>query len=305
VLGDIMDAHDRGPLQRRGDIGDQRADDAVLRLSPRHLAYKAFSRRPDHDGKSARGELRRPGDDLEVLLRRLAEPDPGVEGNAVFQNAGAPGDGEGALEECQAGLDQVARQRLCRAEQAGIVHGDHAGAMARGDLRQVRVSLQAADVVDDMRAGGNRCLGDGGLHRVDRNQCACRDQAFDDRDDTLLLFLRRHGGRIATGGFAADVEDGGALPGKQTAVRHRGPHIGKQAAVGEGIRRDVDDPHDDGRTRPPALAPAAEQIRKAAAAIAFGSGGAVRNVRRHGGVLEQGRMQDNLGCGPLGCARQA
>jgi hypothetical protein len=47
------------------------------------------------------------------------------------------------------------------------------------------------------------------------------------------------------GRFPADVDDGGALHRQGEAMRDRLLRIGEQAAIGEGIGRDVDDAHDE------------------------------------------------------------
>ena len=67
--------------------------------------------------------------------------------------------------------------------------------------------------------------------------------------------------------FAADVEDGRAFARQPQTLRNRRVGIEEQPAVGEGIRRDVDDAHHQRRARDPAAAPAAKQIGKSAAEI--------------------------------------
>ena len=67
--------------------------------------------------------------------------------------------------------------------------------------------------------------------------------------------------------LAADIEDGGAFACQPLALRDRSIGREEQAAVGEGIRRDVDDPHHQRRARDPAAAPAAKQIGEPAAEV--------------------------------------
>ena len=74
---------------------------------------------------------------------------------------------------------------------------------------------------------------------------------------------------VAARRFPADVEDGGALRAPASALRDRRLGIEKEPAVGEGIRRDVDDAHHDRRARRPAGAPAAEQLGEAAADVSL------------------------------------
>ena len=71
--------------------------------------------------------------------------------------------------------------------------------------------------------------------------------AAHDRQDPaqLLVGVDRLG--AGPGRLAADVEDRRAGRGQREAVRDRGVGVEVAAAVGEGVGRDVDDPHQ----RPP------------------------------------------------------
>ncbi len=73
----------------------------------------------------------------------------------------------------------------------------------------------------------------------------CVADAFDDGQDAVDLLLRGDGSAGArAGGFAADVDDGGAV--REHGERGLNGLVDRvqQATVGEGIRRDVQDAHD-------------------------------------------------------------
>ena len=77
--------------------------------------------------------------------------------------------------------------------------------------------------------------------------------------------LNRRG--VAARGFAADVENGGTFLCELPPLRDRRLAVDEEPAVGEGIRRDIDDAHHDRRTRRTARTP----FREASP----------RNARRH------------------------
>ena len=112
-----------------------------------------------------------------------------------------------------------------------------------GDAVQGASRRECANVVDDVGATVQRCLHDFGLRGVDRHRHAEHQCAFEHRQHARQLGLRadRLGTRPAR--FTADVEDVGTLSQQLLAVRQRRFGAGVLAAVGEGIRRHVDDPH--------------------------------------------------------------
>ena len=82
-----------------------------------------------------------------------------------------------------------------------------------------------------------------------------RGNGFDDGDDPAQFLFQGHGFGKGPGGLAADVQDIGARG-------HQGPGLGQgggvvevAAVVGEGIRGDVEDAHDEGPGRSQELHP--------------------------------------------------
>ena len=105
-------------------------------VAPGRLADEGFSRRAGKHRKAERAELGEAREQLEVLFRRLAEAEARIEDDPVVRHAGAPGDRSERSKKSRHAAIGIARQRLGRAEQAGIVHGDHARAVPRRDLRR-------------------------------------------------------------------------------------------------------------------------------------------------------------------------
>ncbi len=237
MLGDVVDAHDSGAAECRDDICHERADESVGIVASRHLADERFSRGADKDRIAERGQLAEAAEELQVLLRRLAEAESRIEHDPVVMDAGLMGDFERALEICEARLDRVAGERLRRAEQAGIVHGDDAGAVPGGDLGHLRVALQPANIVDDFSPAQHRGFGDRRLHRVDGDQArrpaasasmTGRTRRFSCSAGTAAASLRVE--------FPADVEDGRALSGEAPSLRDGRILVLEQPAVIERIR---------------------------------------------------------------------
>jgi len=120
--------------------------------------------------------------------------------------------------------------------------------VARAGAGHFRVPEEAADVVDDFGSGGDGGCGGRGFPGVDGEQGvgAGFEDGFDDGEDAALLFFGGDG-RVFAGarGFAADVDDVGSLLEHAEGVGCGCSGIEEAAAVGEGIGRDVEDPHDE------------------------------------------------------------
>ena len=75
-------------------------------------------------------------------------------------------------------------------------------------------------------------------------------EARDDGQDAAQFFVGGQGAFVAegrrAGAFAADVQDVRAGLGQRVGVADRRVRAGVQAAVGEGVGRDVEDAHDQG-----------------------------------------------------------
>ena len=197
----------------------------------------------------------------------------------------------------EARRDRIAFHRLGRAEQAGIVHGDHAGAVPRRDMRPCPGSpCSPRTSLTMMRAGADRRLRDRRLHRVDRDERADVAQRLDDRQNAAAspppLRPASHSPRVdspPTSRMCGALRRSSFRPCAIAASA-----IEEEPAVGEGIGRDVDDAHDGRRARPLAIPPRPKQVRETVANMGGGvlSGGAeARNP--HQRLLEQGVPADN------------
>ena len=137
----------------------------------------------------------------------------------------------------QRGIEQLLLRR------GAGVHEHERGAGLRADVGEPRIA-QAADVIDDRRAGGDRRRGDRRLVGVDRDDDAkLIAHPSDERDDPLDLLLGRHRGPIRHAGLAADVDDLGAGGDERVGERDALLERLGQAGIRERIRRRVDNPH--------------------------------------------------------------
>ena len=85
------------------------------------------------------------------------------------------------------------------------------------------------------------------LHRVDgERRRGARRQFADNRNDAAQFLFEGNRRGAGPGGFAADVEEVGALFDQLQSHGQRRRRRGELAAVGEAVRRDVDDAHDEG-----------------------------------------------------------
>ena len=132
-------------------------------------------------------------------------------------------------------------------EAAAQVH-EHRGDAAPGHQGRHRgIEPEGAHVVDEVGAGverGPRHLGLRGVHR--ERSGAPPPQALDHRHHAPDLLVRgdRRGARPR--GLAAHVHPVGALLEQPQAVRDGGLRARELPSVGEGVRGDVEDAHDQG-----------------------------------------------------------
>ena len=196
---------------------------------------------PNQDRKAERLELADARHRLKVLLEGLAEADPGIEDHMIVWNSGLARDGERTSEEGLHVLDDVPR----RIDVGSVVHDDDGRAMSRGDGGDVRLALEAPDVVDDARARAERRLGRPCLVGVDRDRrgaFAC-GETLDHRKHAGDFFI---GANLRGAGpcrLATDVENVRALGDHDPGMGEGGLHRGVAPAVGEAVGRDVEDAH--------------------------------------------------------------
>ncbi len=225
-------------------MGRDRAADPVHRLRRRHRIDEALARGADQDRQAEMLELPELGNRLHALFRGLAEADPGIEHDRVARDAGLFRDAERIIEErVDVGYDADGGLGL-----VAVVHDDDRHAMLADHAGHVGIALQAPDVVDDARAQAERPIGDLRLQRVDRDGHAHLHHGREHGLQPRQLLLERHrlGAAIGAGRFGADVDDVGAFLDHLPGMLERDFGFDELAAVGEGIRGDVEDAHDDG-----------------------------------------------------------
>ncbi len=110
----------------------------------------------------------------------------------------------------------------------------------------------AADVVDDLDSGFDGVASGGCVEGVDGEDGfgALFEDGFDDGEDAGLLLVGCERGGVGAGGFAANIDDAGALVEHLEGLGEGsfGGVLGgvEVAAVGEGVGRYVEDAHDEG-----------------------------------------------------------
>jgi hypothetical protein len=177
----------------------------------------------------------------------LPKPMPGSTWMRSGAMPGRDGEGDALLQEGPHVVDHVAVARvvLHGARLAEHVHQAALAARLGDHGRHLRIAAQRGDVVDEARPGGQRRAGHRGLRGVDA-QGGGRSAA----SASTTGRTRRSSSSCGTGvgarpgRLAAHVDELGALGGHLAAVGDRGAGVEPLAAVGERVRRDVEDAHD-------------------------------------------------------------
>ena len=210
-------------------------------------AEERLARGADHERAAEAVSSSSRAQQLEVVLERLAEADPGVELDRAPRARPARDRGVHPLlqERLDVGDDVVvARVVLHRARLAEHVHQAAVEAAVGDEAGQLRLVPEGGDVVDVGRARVDRRLGDGELHRVDRDRARRRASPATTGTTRSSSSSTRHRLGAGAGGLAADVEDRGALGGQPAAVVDGLRGVVELPAVREGVGRDVDHAHD-------------------------------------------------------------
>ncbi len=244
------------PRRRRGRGGRRRPPPrrgsrrrSCRRSGPRaravDLGYEALAGGADHQRAAQLAQLAEPAQELEVVVEGLAEPDPWVEPDPLLGDAG--GDGRlGPLEEERLHIvDDVAvgRVRLHRARGPLHVHEDHPRPAPGADRGQLGIAAQRGDVIDDRSSRPEGRLGNRRLRGVDRDLVTEAGEVGDDRLRPLQLLLGAHRRGPRPGRLSTDVEDLGAVLGKQNPMRNRRLRLEEEPPIGERVGGDVDDAH--------------------------------------------------------------
>ena len=223
-----------------------------------------------HRDHRARGSL-----DDDVLVGVLVEARTRVDADAVVRHAGPHevarliaeeahdlahdrrlvGQGEAMLRgvdarHCLAGGARVVEldlpARRTRPEASLVPVHDDAAAVGVGSDLNHRGAGESLDVVDDGGAETGADLGDVRVARVHGDDRPGGDERADDGHDAACLLVRGDGLASRTRGLATDVDDVGALVEHLAAACDGRLRVEVLAAVREGVRRHVENPHDAG-----------------------------------------------------------
>ena len=178
---------------------------------------------------------------LEVLIRGLAEADPGVEADPLLRDSCGNGCLEAFLEEPCDLIDDVVVSRLDlhRARLPLHVHETNVRFRVRDDPGQQRIATERGDVVDEHDSELERPSGDLGLRCVDRH--GKPRQAFEDRHDPPQLLVERHRLRSGACRLAPHIDERRTFAQQAFRGRDGEGRVGVLAPVREAVRRDVDD----------------------------------------------------------------
>ena len=231
-------------------------DGCKLRCLHEGVGEETLAGSPDEDGQVELAEVLEMREDGVVFVEALAEAKAWVEDDFFSRDAGRDGGCEAFPEliddegEDFAGCEFGEGGPVLRATSG--VHEDCPAAELGAGCGHSGVPEVAADVVDDLGADFDGAAGSGRVVGVDGEDGggALFQQGFDDREDAGLLFFGRERSGVGARGFAAEVEDVGAFIQHAEGLRDGsfGSVFGGivEAAVGERVRRDIEDAHDEG-----------------------------------------------------------
>ena len=237
-----------GALQdTRSNGGGGAVCSLVFGEASERAADEAFARWAYEKWKAETREFREAGDQLVILGEAFAEADAWIEDELRFWNPG-----------CWVAI-AAAFFRLCvtsciasRAKGCVcIVRGSPRMCIRmRGSLRRRATSamrgsrLKRGDVVDDFCAGFGGGLRYFGFIRVNRNwnfEAAAKHVQYGNHP--AQLFVRSEPFGAGASGFAADVEDVGAVALHLERPGDSRFRVEMQTVAGEAVGRDVDDSH--------------------------------------------------------------
>ena len=173
--------------------------------------------------------------------RVLPKPIPGSS-KIGRGHAGARGEVERALEETLDVIKNVDR----RIGAIPVVHDDDRRASFRHGVRHAGIALQAPDVVDDTGAEPRRLARDLGLACVNRDRRIEFGQRLECGNNPPQLFVFRNRNVTRPCRFAADIDDRRAIGDHGPGARDSCGKVGMAPAVGERIRRHVENAHEHG-----------------------------------------------------------
>ena len=214
------------------------------------VADEALAGQGGEDGAVADAELLQVAQEGEVVLGGFAESESGVQADAGGGDAGGFCCGHAFFKKGAYFCHDIVVLRVLLHGGGRALHvheDDAAGGVLRAELQHGGVG-EAGDVVDDVDAGLQGCGSGFRSAGVDGEQGlrVAGAQGCYQGDSAAYFFLRRGGGGAGAGGFPADVDDVCAFLQQFIGMGQRGVQGVVLPAVGEGIRRGVQDTDDGG-----------------------------------------------------------
>ena len=256
-----MDAQEMRSTEDSGDVGGQGGiettrGDRRARLGGESvlngLQKEAFARDSGEEGQLELGDLIEVREQGEVFAAEFAEAEARVEHKIGSGDAGAFRQGKlrrqlSTDERGNLGWSERG-QRVPVLRGATGVHQNQAWAEAGDYGEHGGVPVEAADVVDDLSAGGDRVRGGGGVVSVDGENGvrALAVKSFEHGQEALLLFGSGERCGTGAGGFGSDIEDVGSGVEQMEPARDGDVGCEEAAAIGEGVGGDIEDGHEAG-----------------------------------------------------------
>ena len=222
----------------------------------RHRVDEALARGADQERQAERLELRQPGDARPCSAPASCRSRCRDRARSCRARCRPVGDVERAGEE---GLD-VGHDVDRGIGGVAVVHDHDRHAVLGDDARHVGIALQAPDVVDDGRARRRapRPRPSAFMVSIETGTPSASDRRQHRFEPPQFLLQRdRDRAAIGPGRFRADVDDVGAFRDHAAGMLDGALGIEELAAVGERVRRDVEDAHHRAGGRAPAAAQAA------------------------------------------------
>jgi hypothetical protein len=127
---------------------------------------------------------------------------------------------------------------------ASHVHQDERQPAVAGDVREAEIGAKSGNVIQNFGTSFRGCFGDFRFAGVDGNgNFDASAHFFDDRKNAAEFFVSGNSPRAGARGLAADIENVGSGLFDFEGARNRCAGIKIAAAVGETVRRDVEDAH--------------------------------------------------------------
>jgi len=244
---DIMDPEDMGAGKDGGGEGGGGAEDALGGVfEMEDFTDEAFAAGADEYGDIEVAEIGKMFKQEQVVLNSLAETYTGVDDNLGAVDTGGKGEIDAFGEKLFNFADDVGIGgiRLHRPGVAKHVHEDNGSAGPGGEVGHFGIETEGGDVVDEVGAGLEGGGGDGGTGGIDADgDVKPAGEGPDDGADAPDLFIGGDGKGTWAGGFAADVDDVGAVVGHKVSMGHSGGRVEKGSAIAKGVGGDVEDAH--------------------------------------------------------------